>query len=254
MRHFYIDSWSRRDSLLHRMEPRLKILLVFSFLLLLIFTNPQRYLSLGFYSFFVLFLLLTSRVPLIFYLKRTFILIPFILIVLLSLPFLRNSGTSGSYNLGGIEISKSGVLILWNCSIKSFLSILLLSMLFSTTGFHSLLKALQKLKMPNIFIHVLSFMYRYLFLIQDEMMKIWQAKEARTISRKRRLEFKALASIIAMLFLRSYERAEDVYSAMLARGFRGEINTLSNFKIQTGQVLFLLGCLLYLLSVKIIFG
>jgi cobalt/nickel transport system permease protein len=95
-------------------------------------------------------------------------------------------------------------------------------------------------------------MYRYIFLIIDEMHRMYRAKEARSIGKKRKYEFKALSSIIGTLFLRSYERAERVYLAMLARGFDGKIKTLKGFKIRLGDVSFLCFSLAYIIIVKLI--
>jgi cobalt/nickel transport system permease protein len=100
-------------------------------------------------------------------------------------------------------------------------------LLTSTTKFTSLLKGLERLKVPKIFIMIISFMYRYLFLIVDELQRMERAKKSRTFGKAGRLRIiKTLSNIAGVLFVRSYERAERVYLAMCSRGFDGEIRTL----------------------------
>ena len=110
----------------------------------------------------------------------------------------------------------------------------------TSTEFPVLLKALEKLKIPTIVVLVLSFMYRYVFVITDELMKMKQAKESRSIGGSKWLHIRTLANMIGTLFIRSYERAERVYVAMRLRGFNGSIKTLHTFQITNNDICFLL--------------
>lgn len=83
--------------------------------------------------------------------------------------------------------------------------------------------------MPKIFIMIMSFMYRYLFLLVDEVQRMQRAKESRSFGKAKHLHtLRTLSNIIGVLFIRSYERAERVYLAMCSRGFHGEIKTLDS--------------------------
>ena len=110
-----------------------------------------------------------------------------------------------------------------NILIKSYLSILCLILLVTTTKFSELLRAFEKLGCPKIITMIMSFMYRYIFVIEDELMKMRQAKESRSVGGSRYFHAKALANMLGTLFIRSYERAEAVYLAMCARGFDGSV-------------------------------
>lgn len=112
-------------------------------------------------------------------------------------------------------------MLLRNILFKAYLSVLCMILLVNTTKFCDLLSGLEKLKFPRIITMILSFMYRYIFVIQDELMKMKQAKECRSISRAKRRDFKAYAFMLGVLFIRSFERAEAVYLAMCSRGFNG---------------------------------
>jgi cobalt/nickel transport system permease protein len=93
----------------------------------------------------------------------------------------------------------------------------------ATTRFSELLKAFEKLGCPKIITMIMSFMYRYIFVIEDELMKMKQAKESRSVGGSGFFHAKALANMLGTLFIRSYERAEAVYLAMCARGFDGDV-------------------------------
>jgi cobalt/nickel transport system permease protein len=80
----------------------------------------------------------------------------------------------------------------------------------------------------------ISFMYRYLFVLVDEAMRLQTAREARSVGTGRNVVWRArvLGGMIGSLFIRSYERSERIYAAMLARGFAGEVRTLTELTWQ----------------------
>jgi cobalt/nickel transport system permease protein len=239
MKHFFLDVYSQGDSLIHRIDPRVKTFLIFSYILVTVLTPPANRLRFLFLGAFILILISLSRIPISFFLRRLLILIPFLMLLFAFLPFIPQNTISGSYNLGTkIAISKNAVMIIFNTGIKAILSLLALTLLISTTGFNNFLKVLESAKIPAIFVHTLSFMYRYIFLIQEELHKLLRAKRIKTINCPRKLEYRALSSIIGTLFLRSYERAENVYYAMLARGFSGKIRTLKTWRIKVRDLIF----------------
>ena len=71
--------------------------------------------------------------------------------------------------LGGLSVSRSGLWILWNVVIKSCLGVFSIILLYSTTSFPRLIKGMERLGFPRIFTVLTSFMYRYSFILIDEM-------------------------------------------------------------------------------------
>ena len=114
-----------------------------------------------------------------------------------------------------------------------------MTLLMASTDFSQLLKAFEKLHVPGVLLMVISFMYRYLFVIEDELMKMRLAKDSRTIGGSKWFHLKAQANMLGVLFIRAYERAEKVYLAMCARGFEGKMRTLYDAKVTLRDVLFL---------------
>ena len=223
MEHSYIDEYSRMDSFIHRLEPRIKIIGLLSFILFVALTPRNSFAALGFHCLIIVILIALSNIPLRFIMKRALTIIPFALTIAVFIPFLKpGRQVCGAYD---------GLAAFCGILIKAVLSIMAMTVLMTSTNFSVLLKALEKLKFPSIFIMIISFMYRYIFILQDELMKMRQAKDSRSVGGSRWFHLYALANMLGVLFIRSYERAEKVYLAMLCRGFDGRINTIYDFKI-----------------------
>lgn len=242
MKHAYIDEHSGIDSLIHRVDPRIKIIGFVIFILFVIFTKPASFIALALYGVLIAVLILLSKIPLSFILKRTLVIIPFVLMVTIFIPFLNKGEVAGGYSFGSLKLTVAydGLMIFWNVLIKGYLCILCMILLVTSTRLSKLLKALEKLRCPLIFTMILSFMYRYIFVIQDELMKMKQAKEARSVGGSLWFHTRVLANMIGVLFMKSYERGENVYLAMCSRGFDGKINTVDDFELKKKDFYFLL--------------
>ena len=85
---------------------------------------------------------------------------------------------------------------------------------------------------------ILSFMYRYIFVLVDEVMRMKQARDSRNFGGRRLWQLRTIGNMIGTLFIRSYERGERVYAAMMARGFSGHTRTLENLSFRPADALF----------------
>jgi cobalt/nickel transport system permease protein len=177
---------------------------------------------------------------------------PFILMTALFIPFMEGKTVAYVFTLGPITLTmtREGLILFWNVLTKASLSLLCAILMTATTGFPELLKALEKLKCPRVLIMIFSFMYRYIFVVQDEFMMMRQAKESRSIGGSRWFHVRALASMIGVLFIRSYERAESVYLAMCSRGFSGRIRTIQDFHFAVKDAAFLVTILASLIVAR----
>lgn len=254
MRHAFIDKYSEIDSCIHRLDPRIKIFGIFALVLSVVFTRPSCFVCFTLYFLFIAILILLSKIPLNFIFKRSLAIIPFVLMIAVFIPFFKKGEIAGAYSFGSLRLTVTygGLMIFWNVLIKAYLSVLSMILLMASTRFSDLLKALQHLRLPRIFTMILSFMYRYIFVVQDELMKMEQAKQARSVGGSRWLHTKALANMVGVLFIRAYERGEKIYLAMCSRGFNGEIKTMHNFQIGRADLYFLLALVSVLAGVRII--
>jgi cobalt/nickel transport system permease protein len=112
--------------------------------------------------------------------------------------------------------------------IKNSLALLIMLLLAATTPFHKLLSALRKLRVPPVLVATLQFMDRYRHVLMDELERMSTARRARTFDRGGSLAWSLLTGLVAILFLRTFERAERVHGAMVARGWTGVIRSLDD--------------------------
>jgi cobalt/nickel transport system permease protein len=156
----------------------------------------------GAIALFLLMVLLVSRIPVAFVVRRLLMLQPFVAGVML-LAVVRPEGWAVAARI----------------AVKSNLCLTTMVLLANTTPFASLIGVLVRLRVPRLLITILSLMYRYIFVLIDQAERMSRARRSRTFVR-RRGSWKGGAGIIGQLFIRSTERAERVYAAMTARGWR----------------------------------
>ncbi|WP_080849026.1 energy-coupling factor transporter transmembrane component T family protein [Cytobacillus gottheilii] len=217
------------ESIIHRMDPRSKLILIFLFVcVVFIANNVYTYAALIIYTFAMILL---SKVPVRFILaglKPVFLLVIFTLILHL---FLTREGAI-IFELGPITIYQEGLRQGIFISLRFFLLILMTSILTLTTtpieitdGLETLLGPLKKVKFP---VHELALMMsislRFIPTLMGETDKIMKAQTARGVDFsggpiKERV--KAVIPLLIPLFVSSFKRAEELATAMEARGYRG---------------------------------
>jgi len=224
---FFSEKRIQETNFLFRLDPRVKIISFSALIVAVVFTPSPH-----FYKFLVYFLILSvvtvfSRIPLKNFIGKLILIFPFLAFLAVTLLI-----------FGGNELSKD-LNILWNLTIKSVLSFLCLSLLVFTTNFFHLIKGLELLKMPKVITSVLSFAYRYSLLFAQEAERLKRAKESRSFRNRKILEeVKILFHIVPHFFLKTLERSERIYAAMLSRGFERKIKTLSYFRIRKIEVVY----------------
>jgi cobalt/nickel transport system permease protein len=117
-------------------------------------------------------------------------------------------------------LQRDGLAVFAAMLVRSTLCLFCLVLLAGTTRFTDMLHVLWRLRVPALLVTTLALMHRYVFLLADEMGRMTRARRSRTFSRSRLGAWGALATVIAHLFVRSLERAERIYAAMCARGWR----------------------------------
>jgi cobalt/nickel transport system permease protein len=144
-----------------------------------------------------------STIPPLFLLKRMLVLELFVIgITVLSL------------------FQKNGSDVFAALCVRSTLCLFTLVLFSNTTPFSDLLLILRRWGVPGLVITTLSLLYRYLFVFVDEVERMERARTARTFVRRRWVLWRSYATLIGQLFVRSTERAERIYAAMCARGWR----------------------------------
>lgn len=103
---------------------------------------------------------------------------------------------------------------------KSTLCLSLVVLLTTTTRFSDMLRVLWRSRVPALLVTTLALMHRYLFVLVDEMQRMLRARRSRSFDDSRGFAWRGSAEVAGQLFLRSSERAERIYSAMCARGWK----------------------------------
>ena len=126
MRHAYIDKHSGIDSIIHRLDPRIKVIALFTFIFFVIFTKPTSFIAFALYGVLIAVLILLSKIPLSFILKRSLVIIPFVLMIAIFIPFFKQGEVAGGYSFGSLKLTVTydGLMIFWNVLVKAYLCIL----------------------------------------------------------------------------------------------------------------------------------
>lgn len=219
-----LDTLSYKDTFIHRLDPRTKLLATSAFIVTVV-SFPKYEIS-GLLPFFLFPVLLfaLADIPVRFILKKVLLVSSFALFVGIFNPLLDRQAL---YVFSGLTISGGWVSFL-SIMLKFSLTITSALLLIATTSFPGVCHALQKLGMPDIFVAQLLFLYRYIFVLAEEAMKVVRARDMRSFGKKGK-GMKAFVGLIGTLFLRTVERAERIYLAMLSRGFTGTLHTVRQY-------------------------
>jgi len=222
MSHFDIDKYADLKSPLHNFDPRAKLICILILMISIVLLNDLLYLMIGL-IISVLFVLF-SKLPILFILKRLRWVALFIFAVLVLLPF--SVGTSVIFNFHFLNIYREGLILAVTIALKAFSVILLIFPMLATMKFVTFIKTLERLHVPNKLVQIITFTYRYIFVLLNELRRTLNSIEARSYKKHRTgFKLRVLGNAIGMLLVRSYERGERIYQSMLARGYSGRIKT-----------------------------
>lgn len=199
----FLDRHSRSDSIIHRLPTGLKLAVALSLVMAVLLWPAGRLPYMAVPAAFLLAVAGLSRIPPGFLLRRLLLLEPVVLGVALLAAFQPGGG-------------RVVLLLITRCTLCLFTMILL----SNTTPFTEILRVLRALRVPGLLITTLALMYRYLFVLADEALRMRRARASRTFLPRRSRQWRMLATVVSQLFVRASERAERVYSAMIARGWQ----------------------------------
>ena len=203
-----IDDWvghyhSGRESVVSRLPAGLKLGVALGMIVGTVLAPPG---AVGWFVAMATVLVATvalSRVPVVFLLKRLAWLSPFILGV--ALVNAVQAGARGSWQA---------------VAVKSTICLLTVIVVSNTTPFSRILRVLKAAHVPGLLITTLALMHRYLFVLVEEAERMRRARASRTFTPRRGARWQALSTVVGQLFVRASERAERIYDAMCARGWK----------------------------------
>ncbi|GGN69427.1 cobalt ECF transporter T component CbiQ [Actinoplanes lobatus] len=208
-----------RESPIHRLSPEVKIVAVLLFTVIVVVTPREEFAAFAGYAVLIAIVAALARVPAGWLLKRATIELPFVLLAVV-LPF---AGHGEQVEWLGMSLSVEGLYGAWNIVAKGTLGVLASLLLAATTTTRDLIIGLDRLRCPDVITQIMTFMVRYLDVLADDARRMRIARLARGYDPRFLWQVKAFAVGIGALFLRSYERGERVYLAMLSRGYAGRM-------------------------------
>jgi cobalt/nickel transport system permease protein len=235
-----VDAYQQGSSRIHAMDPRLKLVTAVGLILLIGLTPMGHFgIYLGFFALAMLGTLVARIDPWI-VLRRSLIALPFALAAV-TLLFTVPGPTLLAIPLTGWTISAPGLIRFASIMFKSMVSVQFAVLLILTTHFTDILWALSALHAPRILIAIISFMYRYIFLLAEESVRLTRARDSRSAVLERQpspiFQARTTGGMIGSLLLRSFERSERVHQAMVARGYQGAIRQLTPPPVPQSDVL-----------------
>ena len=248
MHHAYIDKFAYQDSHIHRLDSRVKFIVVLIFTAVVISLPPTSLSILTCYAIGPFTILVLGRIPLKFALKHILVVSPFVLVLALSCPLYDKTPFTVVFGPFLWQTS-TGWMRCFTILGKFVVTMSALIALVSTTRFSDLLAGLQRLGLPKLLIIQLGFLYRYIFILIDRAHHILRARAGRKLRNLgAKVELKIAASMLGSLLIRSIDSAEHVNIAMQARGFDRSWRTISKLKIRSSDLLFAITAAFFLLG------
>lgn len=210
---FYIHEQGR----LHRLPPECKLAAALLFILAVVATPREAFWAFGVYAVLVLAMSRAAHISLAAFARRLTLEVPFLAFAFL-MPFF---GTGPQVEVLGVSVYREGLWAGWNIVAKGTLGLGTSIVLAATTQVPELLVGMERLRVPRTFTAIAGFMVRYLDVIVADLHRMKVARESRCYDPRWIWQVRAVAAGAASLFIRSYERGERVFLAMVSRGYDG---------------------------------
>jgi cobalt/nickel transport system permease protein len=231
----YMDTLSRQDTLVHRLDPRTKLLTTLLFITVVVSFGRFELSALVPFVLYPVFLCSIGSIPITYLLKKIALVAPFAIMIGIFNPLL---DTTPLFNVAGYPVS-GGWVSFFSILLRFGLTVGAALSLIAVTGFHSVCLAMEKLGVPRVFTVQLMFLHRYLFVLTAEASRMVRASALRRPDGKG-LGIKIFSSLLGHLLLRTLDRAQRIHLAMHCRGFDGQIRTIGKLQIGSSDILFFL--------------
>ena len=254
-----LEVYHPKPSLVHGLDARVKLVLAVLFIVTTALTPDGAWPAYVLLAGLALGVAVASQLGVGVVLRRAAVALPFALAAV-AVVFSTPGRALLTMHVFGWELAPTGAGLARFASIvlKSWLSVQMAVVLTASTPFPALLQAMRSLRLPRVLVASVGFTYRYIFVIGDEALRLMRARASRSGA----LEGKGDGSVLwrarvtggmaGSLFLRSIERSERIYGAMLARGYDGEVRSLRPAALHSRDVLIALPFALLLVAIQLL--
>jgi len=228
-----IDRYAGISSPIHRWDPRFRLVSIFTLIFSVVLLYNLQLVVIG--MIFAIILTCISKIPFSFILSRMKLVFIFVIPFFVIIPFtFMNTDTGVEIaHLGGITLSYRGIEYVKFAAmivLKALTAVMLIFPMIGTSRMDITIKALEGLHLPNKLVQMFAFTYRYIFVLDDEFTRMDRSLASRGFKRRGNLyTLTTISKAIAMLFVKSYERADRVFYAMRSKGYSGKVTTMHEF-------------------------
>ena len=202
-----IDELGKEDTIIHKINPMIKIIVTLAYVIKVLSIKEFLFADIIVILAYSIFIFIFAKIPVNIILRKLIFVLPVVLGVITINLIIDFSYKEIIYSL----------LLLFKCTFSLIGTLQLLA----TTTINDLALAMKKLKVPKVLISTLLMIYRYILVLMEEGYRIKSAYQLRTMGKKS-MTISDWGIIMGRLLLRTIDRSEQVYSAMIMRGFHGE--------------------------------
>jgi len=233
----HLDILAEADTPLHRLDPRAKVLTAVVFIFSVVSFGKYEIAGLLPFFFYPAVLIGLGNLPLSFLLRKLLLVSPFVIFIGIFNPWLDRQIL---VQLGPIGIS-GGWISFFSLILRFILTVGAALLLIASTGFSTICMALEKLGAPRVLVIQLLMLYRYLFVLVGESIRMIRAHSLRSFNGKGRIGYQVFLQMLGNLLLRTLDRAQRIHLAMLSRAFTGEIRVIRQYRFGLRELFFLGG-------------
>ena len=229
-----LDSIAEMDTPIHRLDPRAKVLTTLLFIVYVVSFDKYEIARLLPFFLFPAFLVGMANIPFGYLVRKLIIVSQFVLFIGIFNPFLDREiiFQAGFLHVSGGWISLLSILLRFTLTVGAAL------LLIATTGFPAICMALEKLGMPRIFAVQMLMLYRYIFVLIEESIRLIRGYTLRAFSKKK-MRYQVFKQLLGNLLLRTLDRAQRIHMAMLSRAFSGEIHIVREYSFGMKETIYL---------------
>lgn len=242
----YLDALSAQETPVHRLDPRVKVATTLLFVVAVASFGKYAVLPLLPFALFPVALAAVGGVPFVYLGRRLLLALPFVLLVGAFNPLLdRSRIVVGPLTLAGGWLSFASILLRFALTVSAAL------VLVAVTSFHGVCAALERLGLPRPLVTQLLVLYRYVFVLLEEAVRMERARALRSFGR-RGGGLRIVGSLLGTLLLRVWGRAERIHMAMLARGFFGTFHFQRPLRLTARDLAFVAGWAALFLAFRLV--
>ena len=226
-----MDDLASRSSFIHKISPGVKLLTTITYIAIVASFHKYNLTGLLFMIFYPVILFAISGIPVSLCFRKLAVVLPLVCLVGLFNPFFDRTPMAF---LGPVTVT-GGMISMASLMLKGLFCLMASFLLIATTPIEAICQVLRKIHIPSFLVTLLLLTCRYISLMAEEVSIMTRAYSLRAPGQKG-IHYSAWGSFLGQLLLRSMDRAEELYSAMLLRGYHGEFYYAKSSPLFFGDV------------------